>query len=53
MKLILSIYLSIAIFSCGEKRKEPEGTFSGECTDGADNDSDGTYDCNDEDCAFF
>ncbi len=32
-------------------RTEPEGTFPGECTDGADNDSDGAYDCDDSDCA--
>ena len=30
---------------------EPEGTNVGECADGAENDSDGDYDCDDEDCA--
>ena len=30
---------------------EPEGTNAGECTDGADNDGDGDFDCNDSDCA--
>ena len=28
-----------------------EGTNAGECTDGADNDADGLFDCNDPDCA--
>ena len=28
-----------------------EGTQPGECSDGADNDGDGDYDCNDSDCA--
>ena len=28
-----------------------EGTNPGECDDGADNDSDGTFDCDDSDCA--
>ena len=32
-------------------RAEPEGANPGECTDGADNDYDGDYDCNDADCA--
>lgn len=32
-------------------RAEPEGAYSGECSDGADNDFDGDYDCNDLDCA--
>jgi len=42
--------------ACGEEeekvtRTEPEGANPGECTDGADNDFDGDYDCNDSDCA--
>ena len=41
--------------ACGEEEKdtrtEPEGANPGECTDGADNDFDGDYDCNDSDCA--
>lgn len=32
-------------------RAEPEGANPGECIDGADNDYDGDYDCNDADCA--
>jgi hypothetical protein len=31
-------------------RSQPEGAFPGECDDGADNDFDGEYDCNDADC---
>ena len=34
-----------------ETRTEPEGANPGECTDGADNDLDGDYDCNDTDCS--
>jgi len=33
-------------------RAEPEGAFPGECDDGADNDYDGDYDCNDADCEW-
>jgi len=33
----------------GEK-VDPEGANPGECVDGADNDGDGDYDCNDRDC---
>ncbi len=32
-------------------RPEPEGANIGECIDGADNDYDGDYDCNDPDCS--
>jgi len=31
--------------------QSPEGTRAGECGDGADNDADGSYDCDDEGCA--
>ena len=31
-------------------RTEAEGSFPGECLDGADNDEDGAFDCNDADC---
>lgn len=37
--------------SVTDSRTETEGTFAGECADGADNDSDGLYDCDDPDCA--
>ena len=38
--------LLLTLLACGEK----EGDQPGECTDGADNDSDGTFDCADNDC---
>ena len=34
-----------------DERTEAEGTFAGECADGADNDQDGAFDCDDPDCA--
>lgn len=42
-----SITLVLAFVACGVKA---EGTRSGECIDGADNDEDGIYDCEDDDC---
>lgn len=30
--------------------KDPEGTNAGECSDGADNDNDDLWDCEDDDC---
>ena len=35
----------------GDPSLEREGMNPGECDDGADNDGDGDYDCNDSDCA--
>lgn len=32
-------------------RSQPEGAYPGECNDGADNDFDGDFDCNDSDCS--
>lgn len=46
--LITTVALACAI-SCGEEERT-EGQFPGECADGADNDSDGAYDCDDSDC---
>jgi hypothetical protein len=40
--------------ACTETRRAPgraEGMNPGECSDGADNDGDGFFDCNDSDCA--
>jgi hypothetical protein len=34
----------------GGSNLPPEGSNAGECTDGADNDQDGDFDCNDTDC---
>jgi len=42
------------LLACGDKFDNPEsyeGDDAGECTDGADNDLDGLFDCNDEGCA--
>ena len=42
------------LMACGDKFENPqsyEGDEAGECTDGADNDLDGLFDCNDEGCA--
>jgi hypothetical protein len=33
--------------------RDPEGTKSGDCTDGKDNDYDGQIDCNDDGCSMF
>ena len=41
--------LRICTAACGEK-EQLEGTNLGECTDGSDNDIDGTYDYDDADC---
>ena len=35
----------------GEKTDDYEGDAAGECTDGADNDRDGTFDCDDDGCS--
>ena len=39
----------ITLLSCAERRSE--GTDAGDCTDAADNDGDGLFDCDDEGCA--
>ena len=42
------------LLACGDKFENPEsyeGDEAGECSDGADNDLDGLFDCNDEGCA--
>jgi len=42
----------VIFFGCFGLCSEPgEGANPGECSDGADNDEDGEYDCDDEDCA--
>ena len=49
--LALTILL---LLSCGDKESESErieGTESGDCSDAADNDADGLFDCLDPDCA--
>ena len=42
------------LLACGDKFDNPEsyeGDEAGECSDGADNDLDGLFDCNDDGCA--
>ena len=44
----------LSIFACGEENKtndDYEGDAAGECSDAADNDRDGDFDCDDEGCA--
>ncbi len=52
MRILL---LSLLLAACPTNRPEGgddyEGDEPGECADGADNDQDGDYDCDDEDCA--
>ena len=45
------IVLWSVLFACGEKETEFEGDDAGECSDQADNDRDGDFDCDDEDCS--
>ncbi len=46
--LLVALGLLLSTVTCVGPR---EGAVDGECDDGADNDGDGTYDCDDEDCA--
>ena len=39
------------MLSCTGDKVQTEGMNPGECDDGADNDGDGDYDCNDSDCS--
>ena len=48
----LSIF-AIAFLVCACGKVDPEGTKSGDCTDGKDNDSDGRVDCADDGCSVF
>ena len=51
-KNLLSLALSLgaaSLLAC--PAAEYEGDVAGECADGADNDQDGAWDCNDPDCA--
>ena len=45
--------ISFLLFSCTPKEGGlyPEGSQAGDCTDGADNDIDGDFDCDDDGCA--
>ena len=46
------IFMHLALLgACSGDKVQTEGVNPGECDDGADNDADGDYDCNDSDCA--
>ena len=51
-KIVLISSLSLFAMACSESVGEPagEGSEPGQCEDGADNDDDGYYDCDDNDC---
>lgn len=55
MKHLVLLAAMALLMSCGDKddtgRTTWEGKNAGECADGADNDGDGLYDCNDPDCS--
>ena len=48
MKAVLGLLAGLMLVSCESARYE--GGQPGDCSDGADNDADGTYDCLDEGC---
>ena len=48
MRSIQLLILSGCLLACEDKAEE--GTQAGDCTDGADNDGDGDFDCNDAGC---
>ncbi|MBM75469.1 MAG: hypothetical protein CMK59_08700, partial [Proteobacteria bacterium] len=39
------------LFACGEVEKSSEGTEIGDCNNGADDDGDGAFDCDDDGCS--
>ena len=51
----LSLLMLMFFVGCGEEEKAEteiwEGMNPGECSDDADNDEDGDFDCGDSDCA--
>ena len=45
-------FINLALFgACSGDKVQTEGMNPGECDDGADNDGDGDFDCQDSDCA--
>ncbi len=48
MKSIFAMFLVLTLSACSSRI---EGTEAGDCTDGADNDRDGLFDCKDDSCA--
>ena len=49
--VVLAACCLVLSWACGNEDVEREGDDPGECDDGADNDSDGLFDCDDDDCA--
>lgn len=49
-ELVCAIF-ALAVVGCGPQLPPIEGTQRGDCTDGADNDADGAFDCDDSSCA--
>ncbi len=49
--LLLTLPACIPDLPAEKAELSPEGTAAGQCADGADNDEDGIYDCEDSDCA--
>ena len=54
------LFYSILFFACGnneenvafkQRTERVEGSEPGDCSDGADNDTDGLWDCNDDSCS--
>ncbi len=50
-RLGLLLLSGVIAFGCTEANHRNEGDDPGECADGADNDRDGDYDCDDSECA--
>lgn len=50
MTLLLALSLGCSSPISPEDENENEGDDAGECYDGADNDSDGAFDCDDQEC---
>jgi len=48
--IIALIISGTSLLACLGIGKDSEGANAGECSDGADNDEDGDFDCDDEDC---
>ena len=53
VRLLVTFLLVFVFTGCGGKgsdTKDPEGVNAGDCSDGADNDADGKFDCDDSGC---
>lgn len=49
-RLVMGVILTVGIVPCVSGCTLPEGQTTGSCSDGADNDGDGTFDCADDGC---